>query len=432
MTPSPVLTAAALVVLALATACDPRGARAGGGPAPAGESSVDDSTVRADTASLLGAGRIARLPAAERASWTRYVERSRATMRQERATMAAELRAAGLERMVPAPNVRAAFAIRPYMTPDWFRSDSGRRLAESVLSFQTPTGGWSKHVDYTQGARRPGMSWYAENSSWSYIGTLDNQATTTQIEFLALAHAATGDERQRAGARRGLAYLEQAQFPNGCWPQVYPLQGGYHDAATFNDDAIVNALRVLRDVGRDARGPYATVVDSAGRAAAGAALARGVDCLLASQVEVDGRRTVWGQQHDPLTLLPTNARSYELASLSGRESAGITEFLMTLPDPDARVVTAVHDAVDWFKAHAIHGYAYDFETGLRAEAGAGPIWARMTEIGTNKPIFSNRDGVKLYDYEQLGDRRRGYAWFSTEPAAVLERYERWAPRHPRR
>jgi PelA/Pel-15E family pectate lyase len=91
----------------------------------------------------------------------------------------------------------------------------------------------------------------------------------------------------------------------------------------------------------------------------------------------------------------------------------------------------VHDAVDWFKATAIRGFVYDYETGLRAEPNAGPIWARMTEIGSNRPIFSNRDGVKLYDYERLGDRRRGYAWFSTEPTDVLARYERWAPRYPR-
>jgi PelA/Pel-15E family pectate lyase len=32
---------------------------------------------------------------------------------------------------------------------------------------------------------------------------------------------------------------------------------------------------------------------------------------------------IWGQQHDPLTLLPTAARNFELASLASEESAGL-------------------------------------------------------------------------------------------------------------
>lgn len=425
---SALMAGASLAAFAVA-ACDPP--RSAATPAPAPTSSPASTSAARDTGALLGAARIARRAPAERAAWEGYLRRSRENMARDREAMAAELRAVGAERMTPAPTVRAAFAMRSHMTPDWFRSDSARRLVEIVLSYQTPSGGWSKHVDYTRGPRQPGTSWYAENASWSYIGTLDNQSTTTQVEFLARAFGATGDQRARAGVTRGLEYLIAAQFPNGGWPQVYPLQGGYHDAITFNDDAMVNVLRVLRDVGRAERGVYGFVDDSL-RARTAAALARGVDCLLATQVVVDGKRTAWGQQHDPLTLQPVGARSYEHAALSGRESAGIVELLMSLPSPDARVVAAVHDAVDWFRATAIHGYAYDFEGGRREQAGAGPIWARMTEIGTNRPIFSNRDGVKLYDYEQLGDRRRGYAWYSTEPAGVLEKYERWSARYPRR
>ena len=53
------------------------------------------------------------------------------------------------------------------------------------------------------------------------------------------------------------------------------------------------------------------------------------------------------------------------------------------------------------------------------------------ESGTNRPVFSNREGIRLYDYEQLTDRRQGYAWYSYEPAAVLKEYDSWAAKHPR-
>jgi PelA/Pel-15E family pectate lyase len=379
---------------------------------------------------MLSARRVDALAPEERAAWTEYIERSGREQLRDKAMIDAELRTVGRERMTRAPYAKEAFAVSASMTPTWFRSDSGRRMAAIVLSFQTPSGGWSKHVDMAQRARLPGESFFSENENWQYIATIDNEATTSQMRFLALADAATpaGVAPYRRAFLRALDYLDHAQFPNGCWPQVYPLQGGYHDAATFNDDAAINVLRVLRDA---AAGTPAFVPEDARRRAA-ESITHGVACILRSQVIVNGARTVWAQQHDALTLAPAAARSYEPASLSGRESASIVAFLMALPSPNVAVIAAVHAAADWFARTAIRGYEYDAESGLRRADAGGPIWARMSEIGTNRPIFSNRDGIVLYDWIQLTDRREGYAWYSREPAAVLKTYERWAQEHPRR
>jgi PelA/Pel-15E family pectate lyase len=319
------------------------------------------------------------------------------------------------------------------MTAAWFRSDSARRAGRALLSWQTPAGGWSKRTEMSR-PREPGESWYAESDAWHYIGTIDNGATTSQLRFLARladnANPSTGSGQAEPpfgdAYLKGLQYLLDAQLPNGCWPQVYPLQGGYSDAATFNDDAIVNVLETLGDAA-SGRVPF---VPAEARARAAAAERRGIDCVLAAQVVRGGTRTVWGQQHDPITLAPIAARSYELAGLSGRESATVTTYLMSLPSPDARVIAAVHAAAAWFRAHAIHGYEYDAQQRFVPKPGAGPIWARLTDLETDRPIFANRDGVKLYDWNQLTDRRSGYAWFGTEPAAVLRKYEKWARAHP--
>src|SRR5207244_1683484 len=90
--------------------------------------------------------------------------------------------------------------------------------------------------------------YFSENTSWQYIATIDNDSTTDEIRFLAEAQAARPDPKYLEGINQGLGYLFAAQFPNGCWPQVFPLQGGYHDAATYNDDAIVNVMRLLSEV----------------------------------------------------------------------------------------------------------------------------------------------------------------------------------------
>ena len=301
-------------------------------------------------------------------------------------------------------------------------SDSARRMADAMLSYQTPSGGWSKHVDFNAGPRATGQSFFSENESWQYIATVDNDATTSEMRFLMRAADAGGRSEYRAAVTRGVQYLLAAQFPNGCWPQVWPLQGGYHDAATFNDDAIVEVLQILDEV---SHGAASYVPDSLTKQS-GAAVLRGVQCILSAQMRVDGKLTAWGQQHDPLTLDATNARSYELRSLTSKESAGIITFLMDHATLDHRIPAAVQAAVAWFEVTAIHGMRSVAGEGLHADATAGPVWARMYEIGTNRPIFSNRDGVKHYEFAALTDRREGYGWYSDEPAKVVKRYKAWS------
>jgi PelA/Pel-15E family pectate lyase len=335
--------------------------------------------------------------------------------------MAAELRSLGRPAMTAAPYTHG-FEVTKAMTPAWLATDSARVLAETLLSFQTPNGGWSKHVEYTKGPRAPGQSWFSESNQWQWIATIDNSSTTEQMQFLAILDSVRPGQRYKDAWMRGFRYLLAAQFPNGCWPQVWPLEGGYHDAATFNDDAITNVLTTLQAAANGAP-LFVTAPD---RELARAAADRGIECVLNAQFRVNGKPTVWGQQHDPLALQPTSARSYELTSLTAQESANLLRFLMKQQNPSPRLVASIEGAAQWLKSHTLYGYTYDFETGRHDVPGAGPIWARMYEIGTDKPIFSDRNGIKLYDWNQLKDRRLGYAWYTYAPVLALKQYESWA------
>lgn len=392
-------------------------------PVPASDAGA---SLERDTTPRLRMARLDSLAPAVRAQWLAYIARSDSLHGADRAAVAAELRAAGMAAWVAAPYVHA-FGVEDAWRGAWFASDEARRLADHVLTWQTPAGGWSKHVDMVARARNAGESYFSENAGWQWIGTFDNDATTTQLFLLGHVYAARRDARYKAAFERGLGYVFAAQYPNGCWPQVYPLQGGYHDNATFNDNTVAKIGALLRAV---AGGAY-DFVTPATRRRAHDALQRLLSCVLASQVVVDGQRTVWGQQHDPLTLKPTSARSYELPSLTGKESTPLVELLMDETAPSPEVVEAVHAAVRWFRQNAIHGFAYRNAV-LTADSSAGPLWARMAEIGTNRPMFFNRDGVRHYDWNALTDRRTGYAWYTDEPVAMLARYNNWAKSHPSR
>ncbi|MES2523990.1 MAG: pectate lyase [Gemmatimonadota bacterium] len=369
------------------------------------------------------------------AEWATYRARSRADYARDSASMAAELRARGMRRWTTPP-VAKDFRLSPAMTPAWFRGDDASRIGATILSFQTPSGGWSKHVDMFGPPRKAGESYYSESAAWNYIATIDNGATVTQLEFLRRALAVRQDTAWQDAFARGIAYLLRAQHPGGGWPQVYPLQGGYHDATTYNDDAIVGVLQLLRAVGTDAARGSLGWLDVRLQRDAAAAFDRGVAGILADQHRVNGSLTVWGQQHDPCTRAPAAARSYELSGLTGGESAGILEFLMSVegraPALQRGVERAVHAGIAWLRAHEVRGVRYDSTTGsFVRDPQAPPTWARVYEIPGFRPVMANRDGVPRYDVAELTDRRTGYAWFIQRPASALRQYAAWSSRHPR-
>jgi PelA/Pel-15E family pectate lyase len=160
-----------------------------------------------------------------------------------------------------------------------------------------------------------------------------------------------------------------------------------------------------------------------------------MDCLLSAQTVVNGKRTIWCQQLDAITLQPASARNYEMPSLASSESGTIVLYLMLLPNPDSNTVAAVHAAVRWFKKTRIDGEAFkrsgDDGRKLQPAPGNGPIWARYYEIGTDRPIFGDRDKSIHDDVNELSrERRNGYGWYVDTGNRVLEHYEKWAKAHP--
>ncbi|QYM77799.1 pectate lyase [Horticoccus luteus] len=334
-----------------------------------------------------------------------------------------------------AAEARAAVAWRAVLRQPaaWYASAEARAVGESVLLYQTPSGGWPKNHDMT---RPPGPAEFADHEN--VAPTIDNDATWTQIRLLARIDAGQPEPRFRAAALHGLNYLLAAQYPNGGWPQYFPLRPGYYTRITFNDDAMVGVLATLRPVARgDAPFQWA---DAALRARCAEAVQRGVACILRCQIVVNGRKTVWCAQHDELTFEPAPARKYEHVSLSGLESVGIVRFLMGEENPSPEVIDAVRSAVAWFETSKLTGQRlverpdpalpHGHDRAIVADPHAPPLWARFYEIGTNRPIFGGRDTLIHYTLAEVEpERRGGYRWYVNDPAALLARdYPQWAAR----
>jgi PelA/Pel-15E family pectate lyase len=315
--------------------------------------------------------------------------------------------------------------------PEWYASPEARAMAENVIRWQSAHGGWPKNTDLA--ARPPVPQGPAGTVGRDGADTIDNGATTTPMRFLALMVQATRDTRYGAPFDHGVDYLLAAQYPNGGWPQYFPLRKGYYSHITYNDDAMVNVLRLLRDVAAG-KPPY-DFVDPARRARAASAVTRGIDCILHTQIKQNGKLTAWCAQHDETTLEPAWGRNYEPPTLSGGESVGIVRFLMEIEQPSPEIVAAIDGAVAWFEDVAIHGVRLEEFTGadgkrdkrVLTDPAARPLWARFYERGTNRPVFTGRDQVIRYAISEIEhERRNGYSYYVTSPSGLLANdYLRW-------
>jgi PelA/Pel-15E family pectate lyase len=316
----------------------------------------------------------------------------------------------------------------------WYRSTDATAVADIVLLYQRAVGGWPTNIDMArpiEGAERDAVLAARTLND----ATIDNGATTTQLRFLARVFSATGQARFRDAFLRSFDDLLAAQYPNGGWPQYYPLRKDYSRHITFNDNAMVNVLRVMDDASRG-RGDMA-FVDAARRTRATKAVEKGIDLILKSQIRVGGMLTGWCAQVDEKTLEPRKARMYEHPSISGSESVGIVRFLMSLPKPSAQVVAAVEGAIAWFRSAKIEGVKVvqtsdpalpgGVDRVVVSDPAAPPIWARFYEIGTNRPIYSGRDSVVRYSLAEIElERRVNYSWLGPYAADLLARdYPAW-------
>src|SRR5690606_37186335 len=103
---------------------------------------------------------------------------------------------------------------------DWYATSEASAIAANVLQYQTVSGGWPKNRDMTL---PPDAAFLDDTKQDRRAPTIDNDATTTQIRFLAKVGTVQNNLPAREGAARGIDYLLAAQYENGGWPQYYPL-----------------------------------------------------------------------------------------------------------------------------------------------------------------------------------------------------------------
>lgn len=313
-----------------------------------------------------------------------------------------------------------------------YPAEQYEKIADNLVAYQNEDGGWPKNIDWM--AELPADSVVNSLSEHYRQSTLDNRNTYSQIEYLAQVYTLTKKPVYRKAVLDGLEYLLKTQKKNGGW------RGWDVDAITFNDGVTTGVLRLFLHINEGDLN--FTWLDDTMCKRIYQAFNRGIDMILRTQYVQNGVKTVWGQQHDNQTLLPTGARTFELASLTAGESCDVVRLLMEIPHPSDEVIEAVKSAMTWFDKVAIRGirvekvsipadqivnHEYPYDRVVVKDKKAPRIWARFYEMTDNTPFMCNRDGIKVYKLSDVKlERRVGYAWYTYAPEELFEAYDIWS------
>jgi len=256
---------------------------------------------------------------------------------------------------------------------------AARKAADALVFGQHPLGGWHYFIDFEPAGI---AEWYETQASRFRYGyeeyrhyygnaTFDDRVTPDVARFLLRFYRVTREAAYREPVMKALDFVLKAQYPNGAWPQRFPLRDEYaHDGLpdytsfyTLNDGATLAIFELLLDA-------YDTFGDQRYFESA----RRGADALIAMQGP--DNQAAWAEQHGP-DLRPIAARTHEPAGYVVRESRmGIVMLEMTyLLTGDARYLAPVPRCLAWFER---------VNRELAAEKYPPP---RYWEPGTNRPLY---------------------------------------------
>jgi PelA/Pel-15E family pectate lyase len=260
-------------------------------------------------------------------------------------------------------------------------------VADALIWGQLEPGGWYYTVDFL-GEHR----WKYRHEEWNDededdLCVFDDNVCQEAIRLMMAVDGTLGREPYHGATMYALEFMLESQFPNGAWPQMYPLSGDYPDSYrdyyTFNDQAMNDCISVMMEAYRrygDER--YLRSAEMGG------------SFIIISQIP--DPQGGWAQQY-LWNITPAWARAFEPPAVCSKVTGHniITLLDLYLLTGNETYLSPIPSALDWLNRSTI----------------GEDLWARFYELGTNRPIYGDRDGKIYYNLSDISEERRlGYSW----------------------
>ena len=288
-------------------------------------------------------------------------------------------------------------------TGDRFYLESARKTADALVFGQLPQGGWHYFIDFDP---KGTAEWYRTRASKYTFGyeeyryhygnaTYDDRTTADAASFLLRFYTTTQEAAYKAPVLAALDLVAASQYPNGAWPQRFPLRYDFsHDGLpdytsyyTLNDGVMSGNFELMLEA-----------FDTFGDTRYFEAVRRAADFLIA--VQGPEGQAAWAEQYGK-DMRPIAARTHEPAGYVIRESLDAIRLLEVfyLRTGDPRYLKPIPACLAWF----------DRVNREAIELKRPP--ARYWEMGTNLPVYVLRTDKRTAE---------GYGvtqWITTTPPA---------------
>ena len=278
------------------------------------------------------------------------------------------------------PSIGQCFLRAYLITDDKEYLIAAREAGRALAWGQSKQGGWDHRVDVSKL-----ISTSVKPERKDRNNTFDDNITQGALTFLINLDEVLQEEWLTESITLGINFIFESQFHNGAWPQWYPLIGGYHDCYTFNDNSINDCIRVMllahKKYGKE------KYLESA---------LRGGDFIINSQIAEP--QSGWAQQysHDMKIVW---ARAFEPPAVCSVVTARNIRTLveLNLYTKDVKFLAPIPSAIKWLESSKLDDN----------------LWARLYELGSNRPIYGDRDSKIHFTLEEISEERReGYSWQS--------------------
>lgn len=279
--------------------------------------------------------------------------------------------------------------------------DAMLEVADGLIRGQLVSGGWGENIEFDP-LLRPSYAYRVDHrsdtSKLQNRTTFDDNKSQSSLLFLMLVDRELSFQNHQIheAVTYGLNKFVDAQYPNGAWPQRFteasvvaspqirkanfPLKwnrkyekSSYAEFYTLNDGTIVDLINLMlfaHEIYKDQRW-----LDCA---------KKGGDFLLMAQLPEP--QPGWAQQYNH-NMQPAWARKFEPPSITGGESQGVINLLMTLHEQTGEIkyLQPVQRAINYYESLLLPD---------------GRL-ARFYEMGTDRPLYFSRSYDLVYTDDDL-------------------------------